>query len=129
MKCGPATWFTTKMSNFGLDANGIFKRLSDGRVLRLNKQLVNTILSLPKIQESLGLEDGWYYESYEAALCDLVEWEPGRTTACVLCESERGGDDPPGPWICHRPSHRRRIPIYDARDRRRPLGYLRYVRR
>lgn len=47
------------MSNFGHDANGIFKRLSDGRVLRLNKQLVNTILSLSKIQESLGLEDGW----------------------------------------------------------------------
>jgi hypothetical protein len=48
----------------------------------------------------------------------------------MLCDGERGGDDPPGPWIRHRPSARRRIPIFG--ERRHPLGralgYFVYVR-
>jgi hypothetical protein len=67
----------------------------------------------------------------EAAVCDFVDWEPGSTVICVLCKAERGGVDPPGPWFRHRPSHRRRIPIFDGRFDRiiphRALGYLEYV--
>ena len=57
---------------------------------------------------------------------DLVLWEPGETVICVLCNHERGGDDPPGLWFRHRPSDRRRIPIFDAEPFWRPLGYLVY---
>jgi len=60
-------------------------------------------------------------------VCDFVDWEPGQTTICVLCNGERGGDDPPGPWFRHRPSQRRRIAIYEESDARRPMGYLEYV--
>lgn len=62
---------------------------------------------------------------------DLVMWEPGFVLCCALCGHERGGDDPPGPWFRHRPSHRRRIPIYKAKGwpgLAVPLGYLEYVR-
>lgn len=62
----------------------------------------------------------------EAAVSDFVVWEPGLTVVCVLCNGERGGDDPPGPWFRHRPSQRRRVPIFDAAG---PgiMGYLCYV--
>lgn len=64
----------------------------------------------------------------EAAVSDLVKWEPGETIICVLCDREHGGDDPPGPWFRHRPTHRRRIPIFDTQHGwRTPLGYLVYV--
>lgn len=60
----------------------------------------------------------------------MVLWEPGQTLFCVLCQHERGGADPPGPWFRHRPSHRRRIPIYkaDGWAVTVPMGYLEYVR-
>lgn len=63
----------------------------------------------------------------EVAVCDFADWEPGRTVECILCECKRGGDDPPGPWFRHRPSHRRRIPIFDSLKPHRPLGYLEYI--
>jgi hypothetical protein len=60
---------------------------------------------------------------------DFAVWEPGLPVECVLCGQVRGGADPPGPWFRHRPSHRRRIPIYDGRFvvPGRALGYLEYV--
>lgn len=62
----------------------------------------------------------------EDAVSDFAVWEPGETVLCVLCNCERGGDDPPGPWFRHQPSQRRRIAIFG--DRMRPLGYLVYRR-
>lgn len=63
-------------------------------------------------------------------MSDLVEWEPGQTVICMLCEGERGGDDPPGPWIRHRstslPAFVRRMPIFDAQRPWKPLGYFVY---
>lgn len=59
-------------------------------------------------------------------MSDLVIWEPGETVICVLCERERGGDDPPGPWFRHSPSQRRRIPIFSKYNT--VLGYLEYIR-
>jgi hypothetical protein len=56
---------------------------------------------------------------------DFVIWEPGETVTCVLCERERGGDDPPGNWFRHRPSHRRRVPIFGPFGS--VLGHLEYV--
>lgn len=58
-------------------------------------------------------------------MSDFVIWEPGQITICVLCSGERGGADPPGPWIRHRPSARRRIPIFGPPGT--VLGYLEYV--
>lgn len=60
---------------------------------------------------------------------DLVLWEPGETLICAICGIERGGADPPGPWFRHRPSHRRRIPIYKADGWATgvPMGYLEYI--
>lgn len=69
----------------------------------------------------------------EAAVSDFVIWEPGETVICVLCNRERGGDDPPGNWFRHQPSARRRIPIFHAeqmpwgRLADRCLGYLEYI--
>jgi hypothetical protein len=45
---------------------------------------------------------------------------------CALCECAQGGDDPPGNWFRHRPSHRRRIPILGP-VAGRALGYLVYI--
>jgi hypothetical protein len=55
---------------------------------------------------------------------DFVLWEPGLSLICVLCEHERGGADPPGPWFRH--NSLRRIPIFHA-DLPGPLGYLEYI--
>jgi hypothetical protein len=65
----------------------------------------------------------------EAAVSDFVIWEPGETVMCVLCGRERGGDDPPGNWMRHRPSQRRRVPIFGvgAFDRLVVLGHMEYV--
>jgi hypothetical protein len=57
---------------------------------------------------------------------DLIVWEPGQTLFCVLCERERGGADPPGNWTRHRPSQRRRMPIWGPGDA--VLGHLEYIR-
>lgn len=65
----------------------------------------------------------------EDAVSDFVEWEPGMTIICALCEHERGGDDPPRPWQRNYKTHRRRIGIYDAGDARWPMGYLEYIHR
>jgi hypothetical protein len=56
---------------------------------------------------------------------DLLIWEPGETLICVLCERERGGADPPGPWFRHWPSRRQRVPIFGAGLE--VLGYLEYL--
>jgi hypothetical protein len=57
----------------------------------------------------------------------MVIWEPGETLWCAICQCERGGADPPGPWFRHSPSHRRRVPIYQGRSRL-PVGYLVLIR-
>jgi hypothetical protein len=59
------------------------------------------------------------------AVGDLVEWEPGGTKVCALCGKESGGADPPGRWIRHRPSHRRRMFIWDE-GQRFVLGYFEF---
>lgn len=58
-------------------------------------------------------------------MSDFVVWEPGETVICILCGGERGGDDPPGNWIRHRPSHRRRIPIFGPHGS--TLGHMEYI--
>jgi len=62
----------------------------------------------------------------EDAVSDFVIWEPGETVICMICDGERGGGDPPGNWFRHRPSHRRRIPIFGPG--RSILGHLEYIR-
>ena len=46
-------------SRFGEDGSGAYKRLEDGRVLRLNKRLYNTLLTVSPSVESLVWDDGW----------------------------------------------------------------------
>lgn len=48
-----------KTSPYGQDVNGVFKRLPDGRVLRVQKRLYNTLLTLSASQQDPGWSDGW----------------------------------------------------------------------
>jgi hypothetical protein len=57
----------------------------------------------------------------------MVMWEPGETLICAICQGERGGADPPGPWFRRRPGDVRRIPIFQ-RTPLLPLGYMEYRR-
>ena len=43
----------------GQDDNGVFKRLEDGRVLRLDPRLFNTLLTVSRSQEDYGWLEGW----------------------------------------------------------------------
>jgi hypothetical protein len=43
----------------GQDANGVYKLLDDGRVLRIRKRLYNTLLSLSSSQQDQGWSEGW----------------------------------------------------------------------
>lgn len=45
--------------SFGYDENGVFKRLPDGRVLRVQKRMFNTILTLSDSRLDQGWRDGW----------------------------------------------------------------------
>jgi hypothetical protein len=47
------------MSNFGYDENGLFKILPDGRVLRVNERMFNTLLTLSMSRQDRGWRDGW----------------------------------------------------------------------
>jgi len=47
------------MGNFGQDINGAFRRLEDGRVLRINKRMFNTLLSLSASVEAPVWLEGW----------------------------------------------------------------------
>lgn len=47
------------MRTFDQDENGVFKRLPDGRVLRVRRQIDNTILTLSSSQQDQGWSDGW----------------------------------------------------------------------
>jgi hypothetical protein len=44
---------------FGQDENGLFKMLRGGRVLRVKKQMFNTILTLSDSQQDQGWGHGW----------------------------------------------------------------------
>jgi hypothetical protein len=44
---------------FGYDENGMYKMLSGGRVLRIQKRGWNTLLTLSHSQQSLTWEHGW----------------------------------------------------------------------
>lgn len=45
--------------SFGQDANGLYKPLPDGRVLRVNTRMFNTILTLSSSLQDQGWLDGW----------------------------------------------------------------------
>jgi hypothetical protein len=47
------------MATFHQDEIGLYKPLSDGRVLRLTRQIYNTKLTLSQSQESWSWEEGW----------------------------------------------------------------------
>lgn len=47
------------MSDFGQDENGLYKKLQDGRVLRVTERMYNTIVTLSSSQEAWGWEHGW----------------------------------------------------------------------
>jgi hypothetical protein len=115
-----------EIMSFRQDKNGLYKPLSDGQVLRVQTNGFNTLLSLSSSQEDDGWKQGWYYESQQDAINDFVMWEPGDYVTCALCDFERGGDDPPGPWIRHLPSNRRRIRIFG--EYHGLLGYFTLVR-
>ena len=46
-------------SKFGQDENGAFKRLDGGRVLRVNRRLFNTLLTISNSEQALDWRDGW----------------------------------------------------------------------
>jgi hypothetical protein len=43
----------------GVDGKGMYKLLPDGRVLRVERQIYNTILTLSESQKADGWEEGW----------------------------------------------------------------------
>jgi hypothetical protein len=47
------------MQSFGQDENGAYKLLSDGRVLRVRRQMYNTILTLSASRKDDGWLEGW----------------------------------------------------------------------
>jgi hypothetical protein len=46
-------------TKFGQDGNGVFKRLEDGRVLRVHERMFNTLVTVSPSLESLYWSDGW----------------------------------------------------------------------
>jgi hypothetical protein len=44
---------------FGEDANGPYKLLPDGRALRIQKRMFNTMLTLSSSREDQDWEEGW----------------------------------------------------------------------
>jgi len=44
---------------FAQDENGLFKPLADGRVLRVQERMFNTILTLSASQQDQGWSHGW----------------------------------------------------------------------
>lgn len=44
---------------FGQDANGVYKTLDDGRVLRVEERMFNALLTLSASVASMTWEDGW----------------------------------------------------------------------
>ena len=44
---------------FGYDANGVYKSLPDGRVLRVDERMFNTLLTVSRSQQDQGWEHGW----------------------------------------------------------------------
>jgi hypothetical protein len=47
------------MKTFGQDAMGTFKRLKNGRVLRIQKRMYNTLLTVSRTQDDFGYMEGW----------------------------------------------------------------------
>lgn len=47
------------MSDYGQDDNGVFKRLPDGRVLRVQERMFNSLLTVSSSQQDQGWSDGW----------------------------------------------------------------------
>lgn len=45
--------------SFAQDEIGLYKPLPDGRVLRVARQIHNTLLTLSKSQQDFGWEHGW----------------------------------------------------------------------
>jgi hypothetical protein len=43
----------------GNDANGVYKTLPDGRVLRVQERIYNSMLTLSSSQSDEGWEEGW----------------------------------------------------------------------
>jgi hypothetical protein len=47
------------MKQFGQDENGVFKRLADGRVLRVEQRMFNSQITLSSSREDPTWSDGW----------------------------------------------------------------------
>lgn len=47
------------MSDFGHDEIGFYKQLEDGRVLRVEKRMFNSLLTLSDSRAALTWEHGW----------------------------------------------------------------------
>lgn len=47
------------MSDYGYDESGVYRVLPDGRALRLDPRMFNTLLTLSRSVESWGWEHGW----------------------------------------------------------------------
>lgn len=44
---------------YGVDESGAYKRLEDGRVLRVHERMFNTLLTVSRTLESPFWDDGW----------------------------------------------------------------------
>jgi hypothetical protein len=47
------------LNGYGIDGNGPYKNLPDGRVLRVRQQIYNTLLTLSSSKEAQCWEHGW----------------------------------------------------------------------
>jgi hypothetical protein len=117
------------MSDWSHDpTTGEMKRLTAaGAELRMVPQTFGAGLLTVGQAGDDSWREGWSYPLMLDAIQAFIMWEPGMVTICAACMVERGGDDPPGPWIRQRPSNRRRMPIFGQHP---PLvaGWFEYVR-
>lgn len=104
----------------------IVRELSGGRLVGVTPMVSGG--GLLWVGDRDGWHEAWTYEQMSVALYVLSIWGPGDSLICVLCECERGVSDPPGPWVRHQPSHRRRYHVLAPGAILGTLGFLEYVR-
>jgi hypothetical protein len=84
-----------KLSDYPGDAYGWrWRDTGNDREVVFVPQAFNWKVGYCRAGDRTGVEDGWEYETREAAVADFLTWN--------------GEGDPPGPWIRHPASGRRR---------------------
>lgn len=110
------------------DTGALLRVFDDGRELRVMEGITrNGLLTLAHV-DAKGPTDTWTFREFADALRVFLLWEVGGVEVyCAACQTVRTYEtDPPGPWIRHQPTNRRRLPIYGRH--RVIVGWFDYAR-